>query len=65
MHPIPYHICNHHPLTPLIIPLHPGILNVAAGATQFEISLTGRLYEEAYRNFQNYQLVQRSLIQQV
>ena len=53
------------PLTSFIIPLDPGLLNAAVGATQLKISLAERFHEEACRTFQNYQLVQRLLIQQV
>ena len=53
------------PLTPCIVTLHRVPLKVSVCASQYEIYLASRLREEAYRTFQNYQLIQRSLAQQV
>ena len=52
------------PFHPFVVPIHPGALLNQQG-TQYEISLVTTLHAEALHNFQTYQLVQRSLVQQV
>ena len=53
------------PGTPFLTPAHPGPLNIPIRATQFEIALAKSQHEEALKNFSEYQLVQRAIIQQV
>ena len=53
------------PGTPFVIPLHPGVLVVAQGATQYEIALATTTHDEALRIFSEYNLVMRACIQQV
>ena len=53
------------PMTPFVIPVHPGPLRVVHGATQYEIALAKTMHEESTQTFQTYQLVQRALVQQV
>ena len=53
------------PMTPFLIPAHPGILTVAHGATQYKIALAKTSHNEAIHNSQAYQLGHRASIQQV
>ena len=53
------------PTTPFITPVHPGILTVPAGATQYAIAFAKTQHDELMRVFSEYQLVQRATIQQV
>ena len=40
------------PTTPFVIPLHPGVLLVPVGATQYKIALAKTTHDEALRVFQ-------------
>ena len=51
------------PTTPFIIPLHPGVLLVPVGSTQYEIALIKTTHDEALRVSQEYNLVMHALIQ--
>ena len=53
------------PLTPFAIPTHPGPLNLMDGATRYVIYNTQTVYGEHLHTIQQYQLVQKSLIQKV
>ena len=53
------------PMTPFIIPTHPDILQVNPGVTQYAIALAKIQYDESIKQFSEYQLIQRSLLQQV
>ena len=53
------------PGTPFLVPVHPGVLPVIAGQTQYQIALAKSQHETALRAFQEYVLMQRALIAQV
>ena len=53
------------PGTPFVIHLHPGVLVVTQGVTQYEIALAPTTHDEALCIFSEYNLVMRACIQQV
>ena len=53
------------PMTPLITPAHPGVITVPPDATQYDIALIKTQHDENMLTFSEYQLVQRTTIQQV
>ena len=53
------------PDTSFIVSLHPGILNVDVGTTQYEIAFAKTQHDKVSRIFTEYNLIMRALIQQV
>ena len=53
------------PMTPFVLLVHPGVLNVPSGAIKYTIVLLKTQHNESLKDFSEYQLVQRVAIQQV
>jgi hypothetical protein len=61
----PVNYARTQPTHPFVRPAHPGALNIAATATQYNIALAKDVHDTATKTFKECNLLERTLIQQI